>query len=181
MSSSPTTDHNVFEGLFGKLFKPEGAFKADLRAIGYDVDNAELRYPTAVLLAALDVTARHVYPELSREEAHRKIGQRFADRYLTTIIGRIIRTLVLALGVDRFIMQLPKIVSLSTSGLAAEVKRLDAPGEYLVLFQGEDQSPDFIAGAMEGGAQDLSVFKLRAEVVRRTPSEFELKVTGLSR
>ena len=97
-------------------FVPEGAFKADLRAAGYDADNPEPRYPTSVLLASLDVIARHVYPELSREEAHRKIGQRFSDRYLTTIIGRIIRTLVLALGVDRFVMQMPKIVALSSTG-----------------------------------------------------------------
>jgi uncharacterized protein (TIGR02265 family) len=181
VSSLATTDHNVFEGLFGKLFQPEGAFKADLRAAGYDADNPELRYPTSVLLATLDVAARHVYPELSREEAHRKIGQRFADRYLTTIVGRIVRTLVLALGVDKFITQLPKIVSLTTAGLTAEVKKLGEPGEYSVTFKGPDQSPDFIAGAMEGGAQDLSVFRLRAEVVRREPAEFELKLTGLSR
>lgn len=181
MSSSTTTDHNVFEGLFGKLFKPEGAFKADLRAAGYDLDNPEPRYPTSVLLASLDVAAHHVYPELPREEAHHQIGQRFADRYLTTIIGRIVRTLVLALGVDRFIMQMPKIVSLSSTGLTAAVTRLSAPGEYLVTFTGEDQSPDFIAGAMEGGAQDLSVFKCRAEVVRRAPGEFDMKVTGLAR
>jgi uncharacterized protein (TIGR02265 family) len=145
------------------------------------VDSPELRYPTTVLVATLDVAARHVYPELPREEAHRKIGQRFADRYLTTIVGRIVRTLVLALGVDRFVMQLPKVVSLATSGLTAEVKKLEAPGEYLVLFKGADQSPDFIAGAFEGGAQDLSVFKCRAEVLRRAPAEFDLKVTGLAR
>ena len=181
MSSAATTDHNVFEGLFGKLFQPEGAFKADLRAVGYDVNNPELRYPTAVLLATLDVTARHVYPELPREEAHRKIGQRFADRYLTTILGRIIRTLVLALGVDRFVMQLPKVVNLATNGLSAEVKKLEEPGQYLVTFKGEDQSPDFIAGAFEGGAQDLSVFKCRAEIVRREPAEFEMKIIGLAR
>jgi len=181
VSSAATTDHNVFEGLFGKLFQPEGAFKADLRAAGYDVDNPELRYPTTVLVATLDVAARHVYPELPPEEAHHQIGQRFSGRYLTTILGRIIRTLVLALGVDRFVMQLPKVVSLATSGLGVEVKKLEAPGEYLVLFKGEDQSPDFIAGAFEGGAQDLSVFKCHAEVVRRAPAEFDIKITGLAR
>jgi uncharacterized protein (TIGR02265 family) len=181
VSTAATTDHNVFEGLFGKLFQPEGAFKEDLRAAGYDTDKPELRYPTSVLLASLDVAARHVYPELPREEAHRQIGQRFSARYLTTILGRIIRTLVLALGVDRFIMNLPKVVSLSTTGLTAEVKKLDAPGEYLVTFKGENQSPDFIAGAIEGGAQDLSVFKVRAEVTRRAPAEFDMKVTGLTR
>jgi len=180
VSSPPTTDHNVFEGLFGKLFQPESAFKADLRAAGYDVDNPQLRYPTTVLVACLDVIARHVYPELPREEAHHQIGQRFANGYLGTILGRIIRTLVLALGVDRFVMQLPKVVSLAAQGVTAEVKP-QGPGEYLITFKGEDQPPDFIAGAFEGAAQDLSVFKCHAEVVRRTPAEFDMKVTGLAR
>jgi uncharacterized protein (TIGR02265 family) len=181
VSTLPTTDHNVFEGLFEKLFHPEGAFKDDLRSAGYDVDRPELRYPTAVLVATLDVAARHVYPELPREEAHRKIGQRFADRYLTTIIGRIVRTLVLALGVEKFVLQLPKVVTLTTTGLSAEVTKLDARGEYSIVFKGQDQSPDFIAGAMEGGAQDLSVLEVRAEIVRRSPTGFEMKITGLSR
>jgi len=179
--STGTTDNSVFEGLFSKLLQPQGAFKADLRAAGYDVDNPEIRYPTSVLLACLDVAARHVHPELSREEAHRQLGRRFSNRYLTTILGRIIRTLIFALGVDKFIMQMPKIVALSTTALGAEVKKLPTPGEYLIVFRGESQSPDFIAGAFEGGAQDVSVFKLKAEVTRREPGEFEIKVSGLTR
>lgn len=177
--SLPTTDNNIFEGLFAKLLKPQGAFKADLRAAGYDVDNPELRYPTATWMACIEVAARHVYPELSREDAHRKLGQRFVGRYLTTILGRIIRTLVFALGVDKFIMQLPKVVALSSTGLTADAKKLDAPGEYSIVFRGESQSPDFIAGAFEGGAQDVSIFKLKAEVTRRQPGEFEVKLSGL--
>ncbi len=177
---APTTDNNVFEGLFAKLLKPEGAFKVDLRAAGYDVDNPGLHYPTSVLLDCLHVAARHVYPELSREEALRMLGRRFADRYLTTILGRIVRTLVLALGVEKFIMQMPKIVALSSTGLSARVQRLGA-GEFQIVFHGEHQSPDFTAGALEGGARDLSVFHLRAEIVRREPAEFELKLSGLKR
>jgi uncharacterized protein (TIGR02265 family) len=179
--SISTTDSSIFEGLFSKLLQPQGAFKADLRAAGYDVDNPELRYPTSVLLACLDVAARHVHPELPREDAHRELGRRFADRYLTTILGRIIRTLIFALGVDRFMMQMPKVVALSTTGLEADVKKLDVPGQYTVIFRGESQSPDFIAGAFEGGAQDVSVFKLKAEVTRREPAEFEMKLSGLAR
>jgi uncharacterized protein (TIGR02265 family) len=179
--SIPTTDNSIFEGLFTKLLQPQGAFKGDLRAAGYDVDAPELRYPTAILRSCLDVAARHVYPELSCEDAHRKLGQRFADRYLTTILGRIIRTLIFALGVDKFVMQMPKIVALSSTGLASEVKKLATPGEYSIVFRGESQSPDFIAGAFEGGAQDVSIFKLKAEVIRRDPTECELKISGLAR
>jgi uncharacterized protein (TIGR02265 family) len=174
----PTTDNSVFEGLFAKLLKPEGAFKADLRAAGYDVDNPKLRYPTSTLLDALGIAARHVYPELSREDAFRQLGRRFADRYLTTILGRITRTLILALGVDKFLMQMPKIVALSSTGISARVQPL-APGEFQITFTGDHLCPDFIAGSLEGGAKDVSIFNLRAEVIRRDPGEFEVKITGL--
>lgn len=177
---TPTTDSSVFEGLFARLLKPEGAFAVDLRAAGYDVDNPRLRYPTSVLLASLDVAARHVYPELPLHEAHHKLGQRFADRYLATILGRVTRTLILALGVDKFLMQLPKIVTLTSTGLSARAQPR-GPGEFQLVFQGDFVSPDFIAGALEGGAQDVSILKLRAEVVRREPPEFELKITGLKK
>ena len=177
---TPTTDNSVFEGLFGKLLKPEGAFADDLRAAGYDVDSPKVRYPTHVLKESLYVAARHVYPELPVGDALHRLGQRFSERYLTTILGRITRTLVLALGVEKFVVQLPKIVALSSTGLSVKVERLGA-GEYLLSFTGEHQCPDFIAGALEGGATDLSIFKLRAEVVRREPAEFDLKVTGLKK
>src|SRR5262249_15595864 len=128
-----------------------------------------------------DVTARHIYPELSREEAHRKIGQRFSDRYLTTIVGRIVRTLALALGIEKFMLALPKVVALTSSGVTAEVFKLPEPGSYRLIFKGEDQSPDFVAGALEGGAQEMTMFQLRCEVVRREPTEFELLLTGMKR
>jgi len=169
------TDGSVFEALFARLLQPQGAFREELRATGYDPDFPDLRYPNAVLLAALDVAARHVYPELSREQAHRKLGQRFTDRYFTTILGRITRTLVLSLGVDRFVMQIPKIVHLSATGVTVTVRKL-GPGQFQLVYACEAQSPDFIAGSLEGGVDNLSAFNLRAEVVRREPDGFELRL-----
>jgi hypothetical protein len=85
---------------------------------------------------------------------------------------------VLALGVDKFLMQIPRIVPLSNTGATAMVKRL-GPGEFRVVYTGEYLSPDFTAGALEGGAQDSRIFNFSAEVVRRQPGEFELKITGV--
>jgi len=179
VSTDATTDASVFEALFVRLLQPQGAFKEELRAAGYNPDRPEMRYPNPVLLAALDVAARHVYPQLPRESAHRKLGQRFTDRYFTTILGRITRTLVISLGVERFVMQLPKFVSLSATGVAVTVTRLGR-GEFKLVYVCQSQSPDFIAGSLEGGVDNLSAFNLRAEVVRRQPAEFELRVTRVT-
>jgi len=176
--SDATTDQSVFEGLFERLLKPEGVFADELRAAGYDVRNPRLRYPTRVLLDTLDVASRHVYPGMPREEAHRKLGQRFADRYLGTILGRVTRTLVLALGLERFLMQMPKIASLSSTGIQVKVHKQPG-GELLLAWHGEALSPDFLAGALEGGAETLSVRMFHVEIVRREPGAFDLKVTGV--
>lgn len=50
-------------------------------------------------------------------------------------------------------------------------------GEFKLVYTCEGQSPDFIAGSLEGGVENLSTFNLRADVVRREPAEFEIKVT----
>jgi len=177
----PATTHNsVFDALFVRLLQPQGAFKGELRAAGYDPDRPQFSYPTSVLMATLDIAARHVYPELLREDAHRKLGQRFADRYLSTILGRLTRTVVLAMGVDKFLMQIPRIVPLSSTGVTVTARRA-GPDEFRLVYTGEHQSPDFVAGALEGGARDSSIFGLSAQVVHRGPAEFELKVTGVGR
>jgi len=180
VSVPATTNNSVFDALFVRLLRPQGAFKAELRAAGYDPDRPERIYPSSVLLAALDIAARHVYPGLAREEAHRKLGQRFADRYLDTVLGRLTRTVVLAVGVDKFLMQIPRIVPLSSTGLTVTAKRL-GPDEFQLVYTGEDLSPDFTAGSLEGGAHSSSIFNLRAQVVRRAPAEFELRVTGVGK
>jgi uncharacterized protein (TIGR02265 family) len=176
VSDPATTRHTVFDALFLHLLQPQGAFKDELRAAGYDPDRPLLRYPTSVLLATLDIAARHVYPELPREEAHRTLGRRFADRYLATVLGRLTRKVVLALGADKFLMQIPRIVPISSTGVTVAVKRV-GPGEFQLVYTGESQPPDFVAGALEGGAEDSSILGLRAQIVRREPGEFELKVT----
>ncbi|HVE86282.1 MAG TPA: DUF2378 family protein, partial [Myxococcales bacterium] len=172
-----TTDKNAFEGLFVRLLKPEGAFAADLRAIGYDLDHPQPRYPSSVFLAALNVAHRHVYPELSREDAHRLLGLRFSSRYMETVLGRVIRSLGLTLGAERILMRLPKIVALANPGIQAQAQKLSS-SEYRLIFHGDSLAPDFIAGAMEG-AGTMRARNLCVEVVRQEPGKYEWMVTTL--
>ncbi len=172
-----TVDGSLFEGL-ARTFEPEGAFADDLRAAGFDLRNPQLRYSAGVLGAVLDVIHRHRFPELSREEAHREVGRSMLSRFFETILGRVLRTLVQALGVERFLLRAPRIVQMATTGLEIQVERM-APGEIRLVFRGRRLSPDFIAGAMDGFAVALRQ-QFRAEITRRTgPGEFELRVTGL--
>lgn len=172
-----TTDGSLFEGL-ARAFKPEGAFAADLRAVGFDVKALQLRYSTAVLTGVLDVIHRHAYPALPREEAHRQTGQRMLNNFFETIFGRVVQTLLRALGLERFLIRLPKIAPMGTTGLEIRVEK-DGPGALRLFFHGHSsQSGDFVAGALESGGRVASD-QFRVELIRGGPTDFELRVTGL--
>lgn len=169
-----TSDNSIFEGLFQRALRPTGAFAEDLKAAGYDIKRPEIRYPRRVFQACLDVAHRHVFPSLSREEAHRKLGRLFVDGFFATIVGGVTRTIIRFLGLDRFMARLPKLATMTTTGMEVETKKV-SPVEYQVVYRGRDLSPDFIAGSMEGSDPKTSVFKLRVEVVSRSPDGFELR------
>jgi uncharacterized protein (TIGR02265 family) len=168
-----TTDGSLFEAL-ARALQPEGAFADELRAAGFDVRAPKLRYTTDVLIATLDIAHRRLYPDLGRDEAHRRVGQRMVGTFFDTILGKVIRTLLQVLGPERFLVRLPKIAPMGTTGLSIRVER-PAPGEVRLFFRGQNPSPPFIAGCMEMLAQGISV-----QVVRSgDPKAFELHVTGL--
>lgn len=173
MDGEGTTDGSLFEGL-ARALQPEGTFAEDLRAVGFDVRAPKLRYPTAVLEATLDVAHRHLYPDLSREDAHRRLGQRMVDAFYETLFGKVVRTLFQALGPERF----PKTASMGTTGLQIKVER-PAPGEVRLFFSARPPLlPHFIAGAMEG-ALGRGPDAPRVAVVSAAPASYELRVTGL--
>ncbi|HVE85998.1 MAG TPA: DUF2378 family protein [Myxococcales bacterium] len=171
-----TTDGSLFEAI-ARAFEPKGAFESDLRAAGFDVKDIQLRYPSAVLEPVLDVCARHVLPSLSREEAHREVGRRIIEKFFTTIFGKVMRTLISALGVERFLLRLPRIARMGTTGLQVKAEKV-GPVELRLSFHSERLAADFIAGTIEGVAQVIHA-DLKAEIVDRNPWSFELRVSGL--
>ena len=122
----------------------------------------------------MDVAHRHLYPDLSREAAHRRLGQRMVGNFYETIFGRVIKTLLQVLGPERFLVRLPKLAPMGTTGLEVKVER-PAPGEVRLFFRGQHLSPDFIAGTIDVVTRDGAV-----EIAPgRGPAAFELLVTGL--
>lgn len=170
-------DGSVLESI-ARLHQPSGAFKDELRAVGFDVDRPEMRYPSGILLAMLDVCAKHRYPDLPREDAHRQIGQKFVALFFGTFLGKVAGTLLHALGVKRFLLRLPKVAAMITAGLEIQSEQV-APGEIRLVFRGpETMSAEYTLGAVEGAAL-AAKFAMQSEIVRRQPGEFEFRITGI--
>lgn len=172
VSEIVTVDGSLFEAL-ARTLKPEGAFAEDLRAAGFDVRAPKMRYTNQELLASLDVVRQHVYPDLAREDAHRRVGQRVVATFFETIMGKVLRTLLQVLGPERFLVRLPKIAPMATAGMEVRVER-PAPGEVRLFFTGKLLAPWFLAGAMDAISPAISV-----QMVKVEPNAFELYVTGL--
>jgi uncharacterized protein (TIGR02265 family) len=170
-----SVDASVMESI-SRLLKAKGDCREQLLAAGFDVEHPNPSYPPSVLLAVLDTSWKHLYPEMSREQAHRRIGQDFVARYAQTILGKVSLGLISFLGAERYIRQCPKLASMSTAGLEVWAEPV-RKGEFRIVYRGSpDMSLDFTVGTMEAAAW-ASHFKTRFEIIRREPSEFEVRAT----
>ena len=178
MDDGGTTDGSVFEGI-ARAFKPEGAFAEELRRAGFDVHLPRARYPASVLLGVLDAVHRHVYPELERLEAHRRIGERYVDCFFETLLGKVFHSLLRLLGLRRFLVRLPKMAPMILSGMEVQVEEA-GPGVLRLRFHAEHEvySPEFMVGGIEGAGR-LTSDQLRVELVHRSAKDCEIQVTGL--
>jgi uncharacterized protein (TIGR02265 family) len=173
VSEGVTVDGSLLEAI-ARTLQPEGAFAEELRVAGFDVRAPKVRYSNEVLLNTLDIAHKHLYPDLTRGEAHRRIGQRMVSTFYETIFGKVVRTLLQVLGPERFLVRLPKIAPMGISGMQIRVER-PAPGEVRLFFSGHVLLPWFTAGAVDTIAPGVSV----QVTTSGEPQGFELHVTGL--
>jgi len=91
----------VFEGLFVRALKGRvtPALKDRLRAEGVDLDrNLAPGYPVEVWARCVDATAAAVYPTLTREDAHWRLGEDFIRGFAESPLGRVAFTLLRLAG-----------------------------------------------------------------------------------
>src|SRR4051812_5671199 len=90
-------DQTAFEGLFVRALRLEasnGAFVADLAAVGYDPRAPLAKYPAKVFHDALRVACRHEYPGMPEDKALVELGRRFIDGFFATIVGKLVSTML---------------------------------------------------------------------------------------
>lgn len=160
-----TVDGSIFEGLFLRVLKPQGAFKEQLRQAGFDADRPEAKYHEAVFGRALSITTAHVFPQEEVTTAHRRIGHALIEGYFVTILGRVTAGLMPVLGVGgtlRRVSQLWKVPQPDMQ-ISAEPR---GPGQWVVSFRDQVMTADLVAGILEAALRraDPSV---QAEVVER--------------
>src|SRR3954471_25033296 len=162
-----TTDYAVLEGLFRRALhvEPTSALAEALRGVGFDLKAPKGRYPGQVWKAALDVAAAHQFPALAPEEAHRELGRLFTAGFFETIVGKVIGSIIPFLGTDRMMARMPKFAAMATSGVSLETVR-ESEKQWRVRYTSRHASPDFMAGALEGGVAKTKV-PVKVEIQNR--------------
>jgi uncharacterized protein (TIGR02265 family) len=177
--SEPTVNYSVFEGLFVRVLKPEGAFAEQLKAVGFDLKRPVGIYTKRVWHDAVMVACRHTYPMLAIEDAQREIGKRFVEGFFDTITGKVMSVALGFLSVESLIQRLPKYVAMTATGM--ELRVTEEPDKtWRVSFRDVYSLPDFVAGLMEASFL-RGGHRISAKVRSRNELGFELTMQELPR
>ncbi|MFZ5438839.1 MAG: DUF2378 family protein [Myxococcota bacterium] len=161
-----TMDGSVFEGLFVRELRPTGAFSEDLKRIGFDVTRLEPRYPELVFLRAVEVAARHAYPEATLHEAHFFLGSRTIAGYFSTILGRVTATMIPVLGVASTLKRVTSLWTVAQPAMRISAER--APEGFIVSFENDALTADLVAGMLQEGLRRAER-ELTCAVLERRP------------
>ena len=137
-----------FEGLFGNVLRPGGAFAAGLREVGYDPEQPRERYPLAVWRAALEVARRHAHPGLSTPLAYRALGRQFVQGFGQTVVGTVFAAAAPLIGAERVLVRLPAYLRAGRDDMRLELRAL-GPRRWQAQVEDPQPLPEFVAGVIE--------------------------------
>lgn len=167
--------HSMFDGLFAVALQPTGAFRDDLRATGFDVDRPKPEYPLKVWHDCLDVAARHLHPNESRERAWELLGVRFIEGYLQTLVGKIIAVAMPFLSPQSFVQRAPRFMS---TGLVGADVKLDWNGNKAATIT--MTNVDHPAAHLLSGVVDVSLRRIGTRGVKLHCAPFGVTGSQLS-
>lgn len=173
-----TVDQSVFEGLFTRALRPEGAFAEELRAIGYDPGKPMAKYPGKVWVDAVDVACRHLFPELPQPEARRQLGRKFANGFESTIVGKLISTMSGFLSAEALVKRFPRFGKMGMTGLEITITE-SGTNWWLLKFDQRHSVPEFVIGIFESGFTGR--LWQSVELVSKTSAGYAIKFTAKPR
>lgn len=163
--AEPTISQGVLEGLFCRALRPQGAFREELRRVGFDPDALQPAYTPGTWDAALSVAARHVHPGLPREEALEQLGEAFIDGWFQTLTGRLVGVAAPVLGPDGALKWLSRLWEVGAPGTEVASWR-EAPGDWRFTVRHPSPQPRFDLGLVRAGLRRAGV-KATVELLER--------------
>jgi uncharacterized protein (TIGR02265 family) len=167
-----------FEGLFGHVLRPQGAFVEALREAGYDADHPRDAYALPVWRAALRVARAYAHPQRTEAQAYRELGRQTIQGLAHTVVGRVFALAAPMLGPARCVAKLPTYLRSSRPDMKVVARALDLR-LWEVEIVDRDPLPDFVAGSVEAILQLARVVP-QVEVEMQGPGAYRLRVSWIS-
>lgn len=146
---------DAVDGLFvkglGERVTPP--LREKLKGAGLDLDRARLpAYPRPVWNSAIALAATHVWPELSADEAHRRLGHTIIDGFRQTLLGHALAAMSKVLGPMRTLRRMRH--NFRTGGNYNETT-LEQEGPTCVVFWINEPTinPGYVQGMLEGSLE----------------------------
>lgn len=170
------TNHSMFEALFDRRLRPEGAFAAELREAGYDQTRAVQRYPTEVWTRCLEIARRHRWPDAPRPEAYRQLGREFTLGYLETPVGRLVGVALPLMSPRSLLERFASYLRLGRedANLTFELVEVTCAGARAVVHNPAAVPGTFVAGMIEVAFERMGR-QGRVEIAQQTPTDYELR------
>ncbi len=152
-----TSQYSMFEGLFDRVLKPEGAFLEALKAAGYDPATPKPVYPMAVWHRCLDVVAKHRFAQLPTADAYRATGRAFMAGFFETLVGRLIAAALPFLSPKTFVQRSPRFLRTGVNELETELEWLSDTKARVVMHGPHADACFVTAGVIEVSFERLRV------------------------
>ncbi|MFO0601435.1 MAG: DUF2378 family protein [Myxococcaceae bacterium] len=167
-----------FEGLFSKDIRarvtPE--FDAALRKLGIALDKPfQAAYPIELWAECVELASKHVYPDLPRPDAYRRLGADTIQGFGQTFIGKAVFGMLKLIGPVRAIERATRNYA-STNNYTKVTLTRTSPTSFHFHLNEKHTLPEFDMGVVEEMLRYLGAAEPRVTLVQQDPEGFTMNL-----
>lgn len=151
------TAYIMFEALFDKRLKPQGAFEAELRKAGYDASRTRTSYPTEVWHQCLELAVTHATPGQDRPKALQWLGREFCLGFFQTLPGRLVKGSLQFMRPPTLLRRFATYLRMGREDVSFELVEERERGARGRVHNPTGNRAYFIAGTLEVGLEQMGV------------------------
>ncbi len=171
------TNQSMFEALFDRRLKPEGAFREALKGAGYDPDKPKARYPTSVWVTCLEIARSARFSSQTTDEAYRTLGREFTEGFMQTLVGRLVSVALPVMRPKSFLVRLERYFKMGREGGGIQYDMTEPAPRHAHI---EVTNPAGVPGAFVAGMIDVAFMRIAKswtiDILQRTAIHYALDV-----
>lgn len=159
-----TVEALFHRALAGRI-APECA--SSLKRAGLDLQAPlEPAYPLAKWIEWVEISAVHLFPERSIEEAHQLLGEELVEGYRATPLGQSLFSLLQILGPHKAVARMARNFQTGNSYTQVRLERT-GPTRYHLWMNETAPYPQFVQGIIEAGMRAVVAESAKVELVEQ--------------